>query len=239
MPIYKKLPRSKPKKPDEFISFFDHLYHEAYKRGPAVLAVVSVLALVAIGVLFWKSFHERRATQISENVFDVSKKGKEEQEKTLHEIKKANLYAPLGIWASLEIANRAEGENACQTVLKELEPYIGQGPNDSMRGLIFQKVGVCYEDGKQLKEAEELYEKAAADSKNPLKDWASLRLALVKKERGDLSGSEKMLKDMVGVDSKVGLPVKEEARTALLLASQTLPETAAKPESSPESKSEK
>jgi predicted negative regulator of RcsB-dependent stress response len=239
MPIYKKLPRSKPKKPDEFISFFDHLYHETYKRGPAVLAVISVLLLVGIGVLFWRSFHERRASQISESVFDVSKKGKEEQEKTLHEIKKANLYAPLGTWASLELANRADGEGACQTILKELEPYIGHGPIDSMRGLIFQKVGACYEQEKNFKAAEELYEKAASDSKNPLRDWSSFRLAMVKKEEGDLSGAEKLLKEMVEVDSKAGLPVKEEARIALLLASEPSPESATKPESAPESKKSK
>jgi tetratricopeptide (TPR) repeat protein len=239
MPIYKKLPRSKPKKPDEFISFFDHLYHEAYNRGPAVLAVVSVLALVIIGVLFWKSFHLRRTTQISESVFDVSKKGKEEQEKTLHDIKKANLYAPLGLWASLQIANRAEGEDSCKTVLKELEPYVGHGPNDPMRGLVFQKLGSCYENGKNYKEAESLYEKAASDSKNPLKDWSYLRLAMVKKELGNGTGAEKILKEIVAADSKAGLPVKEEARVALLLASGPGPESAAKPESSPESKKEK
>jgi len=236
MPVYKKLPRSKPKKPDEFISFFDHLYHEAYKRGPAVLAVVSVLALVVIGVLFWKSFHLRKATQISETVFDVSKKGKEEQEKTLHDIKKSNLYAPLGLWASLEIANRSEGENACQTVIKELEPYVGHGSIDSMRGLVYQKVGACYEDGKNYKEAESLYEKASSDSKNPLRDWSDLRLAVVKKELGDRAGAEKILKEIVGVDSKAGLPVKEEARVALLLGAGPNPESAAKPESSPETK---
>ena len=239
MPIYKKLPRSKPKKPDEFISFFDHLYHEAYKRGPAVLAILAVLALVGIGILFWRGYHERKATQISESIFEVSKKPKEEQEKTLQEIKKSNLYAPLGVWASLELANRAQGEGACETIVKELESYVGHGPIDSLRSLVYLKVGGCYEDRKDFKKAEEVYEKGFSDSKNYLRDWSYLRLASAKKARGDSEASQKILQEILNKDFPASSPVKDEARVEITLASLSLPETAPTLKNAPETKASK
>lgn len=236
MPVYKRLPRSKPKKPDEFISFFDKLYHEAYKRGPSVLAVLAVVALVGVGILFWKEFHERRAQRLSENIFDVSSKGKEEQEKTLNDIKKANLYAPLGMWASLQLANQAMDEGKCDDVIKELEMYVGHGDNAAVRSLIYQKVGVCLEQKKEWQKASELYQKASDDSRNLLKDWATLHWAQVKREAGDEEGAKKILQGLLKPDSEASTPVKEEARTALSVnVPTTLPaaETKASPESKP------
>jgi len=233
MPIYKKLPRSKPKKPDEFISFFDRLYHEAYKRGPAVLAVLAVLALVGTGVLFWKGYHTRKATRISESLFEASKGPKEDQEKTLNDIKKAHPYAPLGIWASLTLANQAEGEGRCESVVKELEPYVGHNSLESLKALIYLKVGTCYEDRKDLKKAQEVYEKASSDDKNPLKDWSYLRLAAVKKESGDVAGSGKILNEIIAKDFPASPPVKDEARTVLALVALKSPETAPLPETAP------
>jgi FimV-like protein len=217
MPIYKKLPRSKPKKPDEFISFFDRLYHKAYERGPFVIAVLAVVAIVGLGILFWRTYHEHRAEKISEKYYQATLKGKEEREEILRDIKKSNLYAPLGIWASLELADQASGEGACDQILSELKPYVGHGESAPLRSVIYLKVGGCLEDKKDWKGAENLYEQGRFDSKNLLKDWCSLHLARVKRDLGDSEGAKKILEEILAKDSEASAPVKDEARTALNL----------------------
>src|SRR5262245_41674082 len=209
MPIYKKLPRSKPKKPDEFISFFDGLYHKAYERGPFVLAVLAVVAIVGLGILFWRSYHEHRAEKTSEKYYQATLKGKEEQEEVLRDIKKANLYAPLGVWASLELADQASGEGACDQVLSELKPYVGHGDNGPLRSVIYLKTGGCLEDKKDWKAAEGLYQEGRSDSKNLLKDWCSLRLARVKRNLGDAEGAKKILEELLAKGSDASPPVQE------------------------------
>ncbi len=215
MPIYKKLPRSKPRKPDEFVSFFDRLYHKAYARGPAVLTTLGVFLFVILGVLFWKNFHEKRSNHLAENILAASKKGPEQEMSFLREIKKTNLYAPLGLWSSLEIANLAMQKNDCDTVLKELDPYVGKGEDKVLRSLIYLRVGACLQDKKDFKRAEEVYVEGASDSRNFLRDWSLFYLATVKKNLGDTAGAQKILGEILEKDSTASPAVKEEARGAI------------------------
>jgi predicted negative regulator of RcsB-dependent stress response len=219
MPIYKQLPRGKPKKPDEFISFFDHLYHKAYANGPMVLAVLAILALVGLGTLFWGQFHERRSEKLSEKLYEASTQGGEEQEKLLEDIKKSNLYAPLGMWASLQLANRAMDEKKCDKVIDELSRYVGHGENVTLRSLIYLKTGACFEDKKDWKKAEELYQQGRSDSKNILKDWCSLHLAAVYQAEGKKDEAKQIFDDLLQKDASASAAVKEQARMSLSLSS--------------------
>src|SRR5262245_67517 len=198
MPIYKKLPKAKPKKPDEFISFFDRLYHKAYERGPAVVAVLIVIAIVGFGILFWHGYHERRTEKTSEKLFLATQKGKEERASVLKDIKKGNLYGPLGVWASLELANQEAEEGNCDAVISELESYTGKGENPVLRSLIELRLGGCLENKKEWQKAAKIYEGCRSDSKNDLKDWCALRLAWVKKSLGDGEGSKKIVEELLG-----------------------------------------
>lgn len=220
MPVYKKLPRSKPKKPDEFVSFFDRLYHKAYANGPKVLAVIAIVALVGLGTLFWHEYHSNQAQKMSNQLYQVSTQGtKEDQEKFFKEIKKANLYAPLGIWASLEIAHQAKRDANCDKVLEELDRYVGHGENNTLRSLIYLEVGACLESKENFKKAEEVYREGAADSKNFVKDWCTLRLAAVEEKLGKKEEAKKHLEALLQKDSEASPAVKEQARTYLLMGS--------------------
>lgn len=220
MPVYKRLPRSKPKKPDEFISFFDRLYHKAYKNGPKVLAVLAIVALVGLGTLFWREFHSSQAQKMSDQLYRVMNQGtKEEQEKLFKDIKKGNLYAPLGMWASLELAHQAQLEGNCDKVLEELDRYVGHGENYTLRSLIYLDVGACLENKQDLKKAEEVYKQGAGDSKNFLRDWCALRLAAVEEKLGKKEEAKKRLEALLQKDSEASPAVKEQARTYLLMGS--------------------
>src|SRR4030095_585004 len=228
MPIYKKLPKTKAKKPDEFISFFDRLYHKAYERGPAVIAVLLVVAIVGFGILFWRGYHARRDEKTSEKIFLATQKGKEERALVLKDIKKANLYGPMGAWASLELANQEAAAGDCDSVISELESYSGRGESPVLKSLIDLRLGACLEDKKEWQKAAKVYESCRFDSKNDLKDWCALRLASVKKSLGDWDESKRILDHLLknpsaGTDSSpstapsalapdVSSPVREEAR---------------------------
>ncbi len=228
MPIYKKLPKTKAKKPDEFISFFDRLYHKAYERGPAVIAVLLVVAIVGFGILFWRGYHARRDEKTSEKLFLAAEKGKEERAAVLKDIKKANLYGPMGVWASLELANQEAAAGDCDGVIAELESYSGRSENPVLKSLIDLRLGACLEDKKEWQKAAKVYDSCRFDSKNDLKDWCALRLASVKKNLGDGDESKKILDQLLknpsaGTDSSpttapstespdVSSPVREEAR---------------------------
>ncbi len=212
MPVYKKMPRSKPKKTDEFVSFFDRLYHKAYSQGPAVIAILAIAAFVGLGYLFWQSRHQNQAEQLAERFYEASKKGVAEQEKIYSEIQRAEPYSSMGLWASLELAN-LKGE--CKQTLTQLKPYIGYGEDETLRTLIYLKMGTCLEEVKNWKDAEDLYERAASDSRNLLRDSSKLQLARVKLALDQKEESQKILKELSEEGSKVSPMIQEQARTLL------------------------
>ncbi len=216
MPIYKQLPRSKAKKPDEFISFFDRLYHKIYAQGPLAIAVLVIFAFVGLGTLFWRGYHRSSSEKLSARLYEVSKQDRAEQEKFYSEIQRANYYSPLGMWASLQIANMADAQD-CDKVIRQLEPYVGRGEDSVLRSLIYLKMGVCLENKKEWEKAGNLYREASRDSKNIFEDWASLKLADIKKDNGDSEGAKKILEEIVQKDSKAPAVIKEEAMVQLLL----------------------
>ncbi|MBL7685316.1 MAG: hypothetical protein JNK65_04685 [Deltaproteobacteria bacterium] len=230
MPIYKNMPHKhhKPNEPDEFLSFFDKLYHKIYAQGPIALATLGVFVLVGLGVFFWRSFHTNQADKLAQTLFDASKQGKEAEIKIYNDIKKANPYSPMGIYSSLQIASFDMTELKCDEVLNQLNPYVGYTTNPVLVTMIYSNVGICLENKKDFKAASDHYEKAQNDSYNLLRDWSSLRLAFVKKDLGDSQTALKIFKDLSDPESKATPAVKELARAEiekLNLASETKPES--------------
>lgn len=217
MSTYERLTPRKDKKTDEFFSFFDRLYHKAYANGPLVIAILVIVLIVGLGTVFWSTFHARRADSLAEKIFLAGATGTESKDKLLTDIRKSNLYAPIGIWASLELANDAMNKGKCDEVISDLEKYVGQGENQVLRSLVYQKLGVCFENKQDWKKAQELYSKASTDSKNYLKDWSLLRLAVVYQMENKKDEAQKILQDLVKKDSEASPAVREEARSLLIL----------------------
>ncbi len=212
MPIYDRLPQKRNKKEDEFISFFDRLYHKAYANGPLVIAVLVICVMVGLGTVFWSFFHSKRADRLAEKIYNAGQEGSQTRDALYQEIKKSNLYAPIGIWASLELANDAMKKGACDEVLGDLDKYVGHGENQILRSLVYLKMGVCYENKKDWKRAETLYSQAFYDSKNFLKDWSQLKLAAVYQAENKREDADKILEALLRKDSEASPAVKEEAR---------------------------
>jgi len=217
MATYERLPQKKNKKEDEFISFFDRLYHKAYANGPLVIAVAVIVIIVGLGTVFWSTFHAKRSDKLAEKIFSAHQIGDKAEDEVLMDIRKSNLYAPIGIWASLELSNDAMKEGKCDDVINDLDKYVGHGENQVLRSLVYMKMGVCFENKKDWKKAESLYQQASSDSKNYLKDWSLLRLASVYQAENKKEDASKILQDLVKKDSEASPAVREEARSLLLL----------------------
>ncbi len=217
MATYERLPQKKNKKDDEFISFFDSLYHKAYANGPIVIAVLVIAIIVGLGTVFWSAFHAKRSDKLAEKIYTAQKAGSEAEDQVLQDIRKSNLYAPIGIWASLELSNDAMKEGKCDEVISDLDKYVGHGENQVLRSLVYMKMGVCYENKKDWKNAESLYDQASSDSKNYLKDWSLLRLAAVYQAQNKTEDAKKILENLVKKDSEASPAVREEARNLLLI----------------------
>lgn len=217
MAIYERLSQKKSKKEDEFISFFDRLYHKAYANGPLVIAVMVIVVMVGLGTVFWSGFHARRSDKLAEKIYLAGQSGAESKDQLLKDIRKSNLYAPIGIWASLELANEAMKNTKCDEVLSDLDKYVGHGENEVLRSLVYLKMGVCLENKKDWKKAESLYSQASNDSKNYLKDWSLLRLAAVYQIQNKNEEAKKILEDLIKKDSEASPAVREEARSLLLI----------------------
>lgn len=217
MSQYNRLPNQKSRKKDEFISFFDRLYHKAYANGPLVIAVLVIALLVGMGTIFWSSFHSHRSDKLAEKIFDAGQAGSEAQDMVMNDIRKSNLYAPMGIWASLELANDAMKKNDCDTVISDLDKYAGHGENQVLRSLVYFKLGVCYENKKDWKKSESIYSQASSDSKNYLRDWSFLRLAAVYQAQNKQEDAKRVLDDLLQKDSDASPAVREEARLLLIL----------------------
>ncbi len=217
MAMYERLTPPKNKKEDEFISFFDRLYHKAYANGPLVIAVMVIVVLVGLGTVFWSSFHARRSDKLAEKIYVAGQSGSESKTQLLKDIRKSNLYAPIGIWASLELSDEAMKNQKCDDVLSDLEKYVGHGENETLRSLVYLKVGVCLENKKDWKKAETHYLQASNDSMNYLKDWSLLRLAAVYQIQNKKEEAQKILENLVKTDSEASPPVREEARSLLLI----------------------
>ncbi len=216
MSTYDRIPKNRSKKPDQFISFFDRLYHKAYENGFKIVIVLSISALVGLGVLFWRELHKSQSEKIANQLFEA--KGEESQEKIFDTIRKKNPYKTVGVWASLEIADVAAKKGDCDKVVAELTPYIGYGENRVLRSLVYQKTGTCWQAKNDLLKAEQVYQQASSDQKNFLKDWARLRLAFVLKSLHKDEEAKKVLEEIIQEGSTASEPVKDQARTYLLLS---------------------
>ncbi len=216
MSTYDRIPKSHSKKPDQFISFFDRLYHKAYENGFKIVIILSISALVGLGVLFWRELHKSQSEKIATQLFQA--KGEEEQEKIFDTIRKKNPFKTAGIWASLEIANIASKKGNCDPVIEGLRPYVGYGENKVLRTLVYQKMGTCLQIKNDFSKAEQVYQQASSDAKNLLKDWAHLRLAFVLKSLHKDEEAKKVLEEIIQEGSTASEPVKDQARTYLLLS---------------------
>lgn len=217
MAVYQGYNPKKNKNEDEFLSFFDRLYHKAYANGPLVIAVLIIVVIVGLGTVFWGSFHSMRSDKLAERIYTADQAGKEAQKELWQEIRKSNLYAPIGIWASLELSNEAMAEGKCDDVMNDLDKYIGHGENQVLRSLVYMRVGACLENKKDWGRAEGLYSQASNDSKNYLRDWSLLRLASVYQMQKKGDEAKKILEDLVKKDSEASPAVREEARGLLYL----------------------
>lgn len=217
MAVYERLSHKQNKKEDEFISFFDRLYHKAYANGPLVVAVAVIAVIVGLGTVFWSSFHSRRSDKLAEKIYTAGQSGSEAKEQVLQDIRKSNLYAPIGIWASLELSNAAMAQGKCDEVISDLEKYVGHGENQVLRSLVYMKIGACLENKKDWGRAQAHYSQAANDSKNFLKDWSLLRLAAVYQMQNKGEDAKKILEDLLKKDSEASPAVREEARSLLYL----------------------
>ncbi len=209
MATYKQLPQKKAKGPDEFISFFDHLYHRIYLRGPAYLAVGGIFLFVILGIIFWREFHIRSAESTSQKIYEASKKGKDEQIKVLADIRKVNPYSPLGMWVTLQMANQQED---CNEVIKDLNSYVGYGENEILRSLVYLKTGTCLENQMKWESALDLYQRASGDSNNIFRDWSHLRLAQVYRYLGKDEEMNRELEGLVSNSSKARPAIQEMAK---------------------------
>lgn len=218
MPAYDRLPKTHLKKPDQFISFFDRLYHKAYENGFKIIIVLSISALVGVGVLFWRQLHNSQTEKIANQLYEASQKSDEEQQKILNHIRKKFPYKTSGILASLEIANLQAKKEECDKILEELNPYIGYGENKVLRSLIYQQVDSCLEIKKDFLKAEEVARQAASDPKNILKDWSALRLAYFYKSAHKDNEAKKILQELIQEGSTASEPVKDQARMLLILS---------------------
>lgn len=215
MPLYERETKSRKINPsDEFISFFDRLYHEAYKRGPFVLVVLGVVAFVGLGILFWRQYHLYRGEKQATQIYEASKKSKSDLQNLYREIKKSFPYGPPGILASLQLANFEFEQNDCPAVIRELENYVGRSEESVLRALIPLKLGGCLEDQKDYQKAAQIYQLAGFDSKNFLKEKAQLKLAEMKLKLGEKAEAKKILEDLLGLE-KIPPPIQEEARLTL------------------------
>ncbi len=217
MAVYERLNQNKSKKEDEFISFFDRLYHKAYANGPLVIAVLVIAVIVGLGTVFWSSFHSMRSDKLAEKIYTAGQNGSEAKQELWQEIRKSNLYAPIGIWASLELSNEAMAQGKCDDVINDLDKYVGHGENQILRSLVYMRVGTCLENKKDWARAEGIYSQASNDSKNYLRDWSFLKLASVYQMQNKNEEAKKILDDLVKKDSEASPAVREEARSLLSL----------------------
>lgn len=205
----------KPRKTDRFLAFLQKISVWVYENGFKALSIFAVLALVVGGVVFWRNFHARKAYRLSEKLFEATQSGGENREKILREMKKEFPFKPLGIWASLELSPKELNEKNCPQILEELQPYVGKGDQPILRSLVYQKVGACLEIENQLQKAEELYAQAGKDSKNILKDYAKLSLALVQKQQNKIEEAKTTLRGLTEGSKEVSEPVQQMAKVFL------------------------
>jgi len=211
MPLYDHEPHTKDNGPDEFVSFFDKLYHKAYANGPLTLAILGIIAFVCLGIFFWSQFHSIQDQKLARRIYEAQKEGPEAEEKLFSDLRKKNLYAPIGIWASLELADDLMKQSQCDKVLDTLTMYVGHGEDSVLRTLVYSQVGTCLENKKDWNKAAEHYSQAADDSKNFLRDWSELRLAYAKQQLGQGDAAQRILQKLSATDSKASPAVKAEA----------------------------
>ncbi len=154
MPLYKNLPHSNKKKPDEFVSLVDHSIRYFSSNKRPILVVLGLVIVAGLLVLFMNQKKSSDLNKISELFFQAE--GKADPKPTYQEIVKKYSSYPVAEMAQVLLASEEvrqdkidEAQSALKTSVDKLPSVFGsvalwgeaqllwqQGKNDEVLALL-------------------------------------------------------------------------------------------------------
>lgn len=223
MAQYDRPPKVKPKGPDEFVSFFDHVvrYFFIHRVKFFIVLTVGVAFFASYGIyLYYQNYRVKEFSTLYQDALDAPEgealnrwKALEEKNppKKLEEviaIQEGGILAGQGDW------------------VQAAEVYARAG--DSKAGVLKYLAGwaeaVSLENAGRQDKALTAYQKIRQDKENPFADFGALGEAQILASQGKTEASKSILIELIGNESKAPAPVKSAAMNKLLALQ--LPEVA-------------
>lgn len=185
MARYKSLPKTKKKKPDEFISTVDHIVRWISRHSKVILLVVVVLVAVGVGYLVIKQKQQRDLLTFNAELFNAQSKNsdqskKDEALKAL--IKKYGRY-DVSIAARLPFIRQQVEEGKIGDALNELSRASRSGSSLLSNLLKVSEIELLWQEGK-LDEALEMIEKEVQGDPTARADYLDLIKAQILEQQG-------------------------------------------------------
>jgi tetratricopeptide (TPR) repeat protein len=213
---YDRPPKKKAKGPDEFISFFDRLVRYFLIHR---LKFYVVIGAVALGFMGWGVYLYLQSQGVKEFAVLYNQALQAPPQEALqawNEIGSKN--PPLNLDDIIDI--QKAGILAREGKWKEAADYYFQAglSSDGVLRYTAQWAGaVALENAGDYQKAFEEYQKMSSETDNPFKEYGHLGMARCKELMGNKQEAEKILWDLLNLETEIPQAVASAARNKLLV----------------------
>jgi hypothetical protein len=233
MAQYDRPPKTKPKGPDEFVSFFDHLvrYFSIHQVKFFIVLGLGVAFFAGYGIyLYYQNYRVKEFSTLYQGAIDAPASEALKQWQTLEQQNPPKkLEDVIAIQQGGILAGQGDWVQAAQ-----LYSQVGNSKAALLKYLAGWAEAVSLENAGKLDEALTAYQKIRQEKENPFMNFGGLGEAQVLAAQGKTDQAKSILTELIGNESEVPAAVKLAAMNKLL--AMQLPEIPVKAAETQENK---
>jgi predicted negative regulator of RcsB-dependent stress response len=215
MAQYDRPPKEKPKGPDEFVSFFDHLVRYFYIHQVKFFIVLGlgVLFFAGYGIfLYYQNYRVKEFSTLYQKALEsTGTEALSEWQSLAQKNPPKKLSEVISIQQGGILAAQGEWEKAAQAYAQ-----AGQSREGLLQYLSQWSEGISLENAGKLDQALAVYQGLRQEKDNPFKDFAALGEAQVLLAQGKADQAQAILRELIGNESEAPAAVKSAAMNKLL-----------------------